>query len=385
MLTPEHLDILRFARYEIQIRALEPTVLPPFLGTTLRGAFGNALKEIACSMSHGECQQCLLVERCLYPRIFETTTNQSTGLFSKSKDAPRPFIFLPPLPRADMAELRARDDLLRFRVRVERDQPIGFGLSLFGKVIDELPYMIHAIASMAHTGLGLERARFVLEKVVALNLTGDREVIYTPAQTSVRAHENQLTLGCWVRARLAQFQLQAEQALHVKAVSASAASHSRVSAGIEGAAGVSRSPGSGRDARIVSFGNDVRVRFLTPTRLRLKGRVVEDPTFFELAGVISLRLSMIAQTHGAAPLNYDYRTMLERALEVVSRDSNLKLLALQRRSNRQRTTLEIDGFTGEISFSGQAIPELMPLLTAGEFIHVGSGTPFGLGRYSMVL
>src|SRR5215813_14132770 len=104
-LTVDQLDVIRFARYEFRVRALEQTILPPFLGTTLRGSFGHALKSISCSMSHGDCARCLLNERCLYPRLFETTARRNAGLLAQRGDAPRPFIFIPPLARADTGAL----------------------------------------------------------------------------------------------------------------------------------------------------------------------------------------------------------------------------------------------------------------------------------------
>lgn len=392
VLTPDQLDTIRFARYEFQIRAQESAVLPPFLGTTLRGAFGNALKSIACSMPHGDCERCLLVERCLYPSVFETTAKQAAGLLSRRKDAPRPFIFIPPLPRADAGLLRARDDLMRWRVRVERDQAIGFGMSLFGSAVDDLPYMIYAISAMSQEGFGAARARFVLEKVVARDESGGREVVYTSEQTFVRPHDQRQTLGSLVRARLAELRQKATPtAVHsgfiVAAKAASASASGQPSQSVVANANASAIPASAdsRDgAEPTAFANELKMRFLTPTRLRIKGRVVEQPTFTQLVGMLSLRLSMIAQTHGSAPLSYDYETMLERSRDVVTGSSSLGLLALERRSNRQRANLDIDGFTGEVSFNGSAIAEVLPLIVAGEFLHVGSGTAFGLGRYMIV-
>jgi CRISPR/Cas system endoribonuclease Cas6 (RAMP superfamily) len=92
---------------------------------------------------------------------------------------------------------------------------------------------------------------------------------------------------------------------------------------------------------------------------------------------------MIAQTHGPAALRYDYKALLRRAEEVCTARSTLNLLSLERRSNRQDRKLDIDGFTGEISFSVENDYEFLPLLLAGEFLHVGSGTAFGLGRYEV--
>ncbi len=95
-LTVDQLDILPFTRDEFLIRAREDTILPPFLGTTLRGAFGNALKSIVCSVAHGECHRCLLDDRCLYPTRFATTAqsdnepeNAEDGQFKDTQDSLR--------------------------------------------------------------------------------------------------------------------------------------------------------------------------------------------------------------------------------------------------------------------------------------------------------
>lgn len=41
------------------------------------------------------------------------------------------------------------------------------------------------------------------------------------------------------------------------------------------------------------------------------------------------------------------------------------------------------GFVGEIIFEGEIEP-FMPLLKAGEILHVGKGTSFGLGKYRIL-
>ena len=89
-LTTQQLNTLKIARYEFQLRSRGDATLPPFLGSTLRGSFGHALKAVACSMPHGNCSDCFLVERCLYPKLFETSAKKSSGLLGKGDDAPRP-------------------------------------------------------------------------------------------------------------------------------------------------------------------------------------------------------------------------------------------------------------------------------------------------------
>jgi CRISPR/Cas system endoribonuclease Cas6 (RAMP superfamily) len=334
-----HLDALEMTRYEFRLRSLSEVLLPPFLGSTLRGAFGHALKAVTCSTPHGDCSRCLLVERCVYPRVFETAANHAEGLLAKSKDAPRPFIFIPPVPNPELGFGRARDDWLRWRMPVTAGEQIVFGLSLFGETIRELPYIVYTISLMAQQGFGVGRAPFALESVAAIDAEGKREHIYTPELVRLRpCVREKTTLGDYVRARLTQ---------------------------------------------IVSS-NELTLRFITPTRIRVKGEVTENPTFAKLVSSLSLRLSLLGETHGDAPLGYDYKDIIERTGGVETRFSDLRLVALERFSNRRRGKLGLDGFTGDVRFTGPPLHELMPLIVAGEFVNVGSSTAFGLGRYCVV-
>ena len=472
LMTPD-LEVLKVARYEIHLRACANAVLPPFLGSALRGAFGHALKAVACSMPHGDCGRCLLVERCLYPKLFETSarsrnrasssgartsgflTNDAVldggdrlqgagrtpenGMFAwgagrllkKRQDAPRPFIFIPPLPSTDSGLFRARDDLLRWRVRVKAGEPVVFGLSLIGDAINDLPYVIYAISLMAQHGFGAERVPFALERVAAITAQGDRQIVYLAQSNRIEEHLScHSSLGMLTRARLIQLLMEpaetakaetvglvtrrqaasagvgtAGAAREISATSAApgrsgtvpaAATQTSVtraasalgrpedaSADMNAAVDVGSLVGSSTGNWLAARGNEITLSFITPTRMRLKGRVIEDPSFSQLISSLSLRLSMLAETFADAPLSYDYKSMIERARDVTTHDSTLRLMALDRYSNR-RGKLELDGFMGDVTFAGPAIYELLPLLVAGEFLHVGSGTAFGLGRYVIV-
>ena len=118
--------------------------------------------------------------------------------------------------------------------------------------------------------------------------------------------------------------------------------------------------------------------------LRIKGDVIENPSFAQLVSSLSLRLSVLAETFGDEPLQYEHKAMIERAHGVSTPTSTLRLMALERFSNRRNAKLAIDGFMGDVTFSGAAVEELLPLIVAGEYLLVGSGTAFGMGRYVIV-
>lgn len=61
------------SRFSIKFQALENIQLPKYAGSTLRGAFGHALKNIACltaARNQGVCC-CSPVESCLYRQLFD--------------------------------------------------------------------------------------------------------------------------------------------------------------------------------------------------------------------------------------------------------------------------------------------------------------------------
>jgi hypothetical protein len=69
--------------------------LPAFSGSTLRGAFGFALKRAVCVMSHRDCPRCLVRSRCIYPYVFETSAPADSKL-AHQQNAPHPFTLDPP-------------------------------------------------------------------------------------------------------------------------------------------------------------------------------------------------------------------------------------------------------------------------------------------------
>lgn len=60
-----------FGRYQFTCRFTEDALLPPYKGSTFRGAFGGALKKVVCAVREKDCSRCLLAARCVYARVFE--------------------------------------------------------------------------------------------------------------------------------------------------------------------------------------------------------------------------------------------------------------------------------------------------------------------------
>ena len=127
---------------------------------------------------------------------------------------------------------------------------------------------------MAQHGFGAARAPFVLEKVFALDAHGERKTIYTEGSNRVTAGEiPPPTLGELVQARLRQV----------------------MTHGFPTGSGPSR-----RDPQ-TALSNEITLQFFTPARLRIKGQLIETPSFAQLITSLSLRLSLVAETFSAQP------------------------------------------------------------------------------------
>jgi CRISPR-associated endoribonuclease Cas6 len=125
----------------------------------------------------------------------------------------------------------------------------------------------------------------------------------------------------------------------------------------------------------------IKVRFITPTRIRVDSDLQAETDFVLLVRNLLRRISMLAAVHGSASLELDYHGLLERAAQIETRAARLRWHDWERYSNRQQTKMKMGGFTGEVEYTGEGLPEFLPLLAAGELLHVGTGTTFGLGRY----
>lgn len=68
----------------INVKQCQDLQLPPYAGSMLRGAFGHALKHVACTTKLPSCQQCPLAQLCVYTQVFEAAVHvqdQSTPQF----------------------------------------------------------------------------------------------------------------------------------------------------------------------------------------------------------------------------------------------------------------------------------------------------------------
>jgi len=321
------IDSLRWARLRIALVAEDALRLPPYAGSTFRGAFGHAFKGVACPL-RGACEGCAHRVVCVYVFVFETAGSSDGSPLARGATVTHPFVLEP--PGDARTELGVGDSL-------------ELGLVLIGRAIPLAPYFLAACREMASRGLGRGRGRCRLAHVVAEepeSLSG--RIVYDGAADLLAP-----AVPVWSATELTQ---------------------GGRGAGVRGS---------------MEAEDRITLEFVTPTRLRQDADLVVRPEFATLATALLRRLSVLAEVHCGYTGRIAAREILAGASDVRVVRSDLRWHDWERYSARQRTRMALGGFVGRITFAGDLGPWL-PLLTLGEVLHVGKGTAFGLGKYRVV-
>jgi CRISPR-associated endoribonuclease Cas6 len=314
------MDHFEIAKFVIVLSAQERARLPEYKGSTLRGSFGHAFKRTVCPVPNQGCrQECQMPNVCPYSYIFETPPPSNSQMMRKYTHAPHPFVIEPPLTEQTIFHPGDKFEL---------------GLVLVGRSIDYLPYFVYSFVQLANRGLGKGRAKFILNGVDSLGLGDERRAIFDSQSQKLSNR---------------YFRMKASEIINVSC--------------------------DGLDLGCIS------VTFLTPVRLKYDGHLAKSLEFHVLLRNLLRRLSLLSYFHCGGELEIDYKGLIEGAKSVsIHDDSGLSWFDWQRYSQRQGTKMSMGGLVGNITYSGN-LEEFIPFLRLGEWVHVGKGTSFGLGKY----
>lgn len=282
------LDHFRVARFEVLLQAREPVHLPPYAGSTLRGAFGHAFGRVACPFR--QCPPCLVPTSCPYTYIFETPPPPDAAMMKRYPAAPHPFVF----------EARPAGE-----GGYQPGEELRFGLVLVGRAIEFLPYFAYALHEMAGVGLGKGRGRAELVEIVEADGAGapGRRIYDGATQTLLARPSDNRHPPPWARTKA-----------------------------------------DGADS--------VAIRFLTPTRLKYGEHLTSDLEFHILWRNLLRRLSALSYFHCGQQLECDFKGSIAHAQRVECTDRRIRWVDWERYSARQETAMLMGGFVGEATFKG---------------------------------
>lgn len=360
---PDHLARLPVTELHFTLRSRYAAKLPPFLGPTLRGALGHALRVTACPMRcdgagrEGSGPECFHAGLCAYATLFDPPSPPGEA-------APaRPFVLLPPPPTAGSATHLAADDT------------VTFGVRLFGPALEHFPALIGAVARLGRLGLGapdFEGLRGVEARTEAAIDAVRR--LAPPRHAADRAEADALVeqLVAWESGRFS-FDL---EAVH------DAAGREVFSPGLR--APVAPMAFELGDAALPPVEDRLVVHCVTPLRLEFGRQIERHPTGRTLVRATMLRLEALSRAFFGASHGIAVRPLLDAASTLTSDVADLtSTRGLERYSTSQQKSVNLDGVMGRLSLSGEAVRELAWVFRLAEILHLGSDTVQGLGRVEL--
>lgn len=273
---------------------------------TLRGAFGVIFRKIACVPHCTDAGTCEIRDSCPYARVFEPASwgDGPSGL----ADWPRPFVF------------RARH---LDGITVRPGEPFWFGLNVFSLDHTVLAYFVLTFASLAREGLGPQRAKAQLQRV----LSGD-QLLYDGNTQAISAKVQPMAVD------------------------------------------LTPTPDAPRR---------VRVEFLTPTELKHEHKIAARPEFPILFSRIRDRVATLSRLYGDTELNIDYTGTNARAAGVKMTSCTIRDQETERRSTKTGQAHPIGGFIGEAEYEGD-LAEFLPFLELARWTGVGRQAVWGKGE-----
>jgi len=320
------LEEFHFSRFIFSARCKTTISLPPYPGSTLRGGFGHAFRRIVCAIKGKECTDCLLRDQCIYAYVFETPIPDDAQMMRKYTVAPHPFIL----------ELSVNNQRT-----YKEGEDLSFGLALIGRAIDYLPYFIYTFDELGRIGIGKGRGKYELRQVLEENSLKDKA-------PNSQEQGNRRVIYRGDDKMLAQPK------------------------GLIRWSDILTSPPPSAE---------MRFSFITPTRIKYQNRLTKDLEFHVLFRNLLRRISLLSYFHCGHRLDdQGFKDLIEQARKVQTVKRALYWHDWERYSNRQETRMKMGGFMGEITYKGDFEP-FRPYIRLGEYVHVGKGSSFGLGRY----
>lgn len=311
---------LRMARLRVELRPRGALRLPvEERGNVLRGALGLNLKRTVCDLDCDDVQKCPRHCGCAYARLFEPVLPY--GAPFGARDAPRPFLFRPPLdPDPHFGPQR----------------PFIFELRLFGRAIAEAAHFVLPLLRLDRSGLAGPPVDVV--SIHSLDWMGRPVSALVDAGRVRDATPAALDFDWCVRM-----------------------------------------PGDGPRARI-EFVTPTRV----PMRDRSGSRDGDSsaPSMAALARRIRDRISLLSLIWAGRAWAADYGAIGDLADRAAGASRDGRAVTFIRHSTKTGRTIHMSGYRGTVAYDN-VDDALWPLLRIGQEIHAGRFTEWGLGLYRL--
>lgn len=309
--------IIECQKFIFRVEAVDELSLPDYKGSTFRGAFGYAFRRVVCALKKNDCSDCLLKAKCIYAYVFETSPESDSRLMGMNKYLKIPHPFIIEPPQ----------EIKRIYNSKER---LSFNLVLVGRACNYLPYFIYTFDELGKSGIGRANGRYSL-----LQVDSEGKTVYYSQDKTIREFE-------------------------IKR--------------IEIPEDIDFINGSLRNESIT-------LRFQTPARISYGRDLTVKLEFHILIRSLLRRLCLLNYFHSEMrEPAWEHKKIIAEAEKITIESDHMRWHDWERFSTRQAVRMKLGGLIGDIKYRGNIEP-FMPILKAGEMLHIGKGTSFGLGKY----
>ena len=317
-------------------------------GSAIRGSLFHAMRRRFCgNRKADECAACPLVAACPVATLVSTLKPGSV----RGRDVPRPFTVQPPLPGEGGHPVEDERGRLFFRYR--QGERFEFGLTLYAQALQLFPYVVLTAKTFEEGGIGRRverddgrwrRGVLTIREVWAENpLTGERQPVIESGDDMVQIPDAPIT-----HAQVCKF--------------------------------ASMQVGKSASGRVA-------IRFLTPTRIIERGRLLKPhqfrfkPLFQRLLD----RLEALSRDFSDTKLEVDFPALVKAAEGVRVVDNRLWWEELRSYSTRQRKDTPTSGLLGTVELEADDWRPFLRWLVWGQFVHVGKDATKGNGWYELAV
>ncbi|MHB8278724.1 MAG: CRISPR system precrRNA processing endoribonuclease RAMP protein Cas6 [Candidatus Humimicrobiaceae bacterium] len=341
-----------FCELELKIKFLEDSYLPTMKGSTFRGGFGYMFKKISCPLKKEDCSGCMVIDNCPYSNVFTNPTEISKKTFiPENSFNPHPFVF-------DFYD----NEKLKQNI-FKKDEYFEFKFIVIGNATKLISYFIFAFIELGKNGIGKRNFKYDLISVKS----GEKEV-FSLDSGKIATNE-------------------------IKILKYSDIMSSHKLKNNLGLFSNNTSPNNSAVTGLELFGKDQKYRidlkFITPARIKNNKKYSEYLDFKILITNIVRRLYLFTELF-CINKNENYeiseiKEYLSLAASIKNVNEDLTWYDWERYSTKQKTSMKLGGITGKISFVGEGnfFNQYIEPLIACEYLHVGKGTSFGLGKYEI--
>jgi len=313
---------LEITTLKFNLMVLEDLYLPEHPGSTFRGAFGRALRDISCNFDNEKCKECNLKDNCPYSLFFNPFLTEKDKLKTSKRfrNKLRPFVFK---TGNNYKEKYSVGEELTFKIRI------------FGYMKQFIPYVIESWKKLQQIGLGSSRSNFLLKNIWLENdIKGEKIKLFDYKDSKINNTNNSI-----------YFEDIKQEELY--------------------------------------FNDKVTLLFKTPTLIKVNGEYIKDNLEFSLLmRTLFRRLSTMAAFYGEE-MNIYFNDYLEKAESIKLFNKDLDWNDWYRYSDKQNKKIEMQGFTGAVSYKGE-IADFLPYLIYAQYLNLGKNTVFGQGNFELL-